>query len=156
MKRSTSPDHQVLKLLFSTIAFEFMVDRRTPVLILFLALFFGTACEYTPPRAEKRIEIQWKEVGTWSGHGNQQLETFPIEHFTWRVRWETNNESPAGAGRFHVTANSGDSGRTLAEVADVKGVASDVTYITELPHRYYFVVTSTGVDWTLTAEEAIQ
>jgi hypothetical protein len=133
-----------------------MVDRRTPVLILFLALLSGTACEYTPPPAEKHIEIQWKEVGTWSGHGNQQLETFPIEHFTWRVRWETKNESPAGAGHFHVTANSGDSGRTLAEVADVKGVASDVTYITELPHRYYFVVTSTGVDWTLTAEEAIQ
>jgi hypothetical protein len=136
--------------------FEFMVDRRTPVLILFLALLPGTACEYTPPPAEKHIEVQWKEVGTWSGHGNQQLETFPIEHFTWRVRWEAKNESPAGAGRFHVTANSGDSGRILAEVADVKGVASDVTYITELPHRYYLVVTSTGVDWTLTAEEAIQ
>ena len=132
------------------------VDRRTPRLIAILALVLGTACEYTPPPAQKHVEIRWKEVGTWSGHGNQQLETFPIEHFTWRVRWETTNESPAGSGRFHVTANSGDSGRVLAEVADVKGVASDVTYITELPHRYYFVVTSTGVDWTLTAEEAVQ
>jgi hypothetical protein len=72
------------------------------------------------------------------------------------VKWETKNESPPGSGRFHVTANSGDSGRILAEVADVQGVDKDVTYITELPHRYYFVVTSTGVDWTLTAEEAIQ
>src|SRR5258708_4670464 len=93
---------------------------------------------------------------TWSGHGNQQLETFPIEHFTWRVRWETRNESPPGAGRFRVTANSGDSGRILAEVVDVQGVGKDITYITELPHRYYFVVTSAGVDWALTAEEAIQ
>jgi len=132
-----------------------MLDRRTPVLILALACFLGS-CEYKPPPAEKHAELVWKEVGTWSGHGNQQLETFPIEHFTWRVKWETRNESPAGSGRFHVTANSGDSGRILADVADVKGVDKDVTYITELPHRYYFVVTSTGVDWTLTAEEAIQ
>ena len=124
--------------------------------MLSLSFVFCAACEYTPPAAEKHVEPVWKAVGTWSGHGNQQLETFPIEHFTWRVRWETRNESPAGAGRFHVTANSGDSGRTLADVADVSGVAHDVTYITELPHRYYFVVTSTGVDWTLTAEEAVQ
>jgi hypothetical protein len=133
-----------------------MVDRRVLRLVVLGAVLLCLGCEYTPPPAEKPIEIQWKEVGTWSGHGNQQLETFPIEHFTWRVKWETKNESPEGAGRFHVTANSGDSGRILAEVADVKGVDKDVTYITELPHRYYFVVTSTGVDWTLTAEEAIQ
>ena len=133
-----------------------MFDRRPRYLLLVLAIFLDTSCEYKPPPAEKHVEPVWKVVGTWSGHGNQQLETFPIEHFTWRVRWETKNESPPGSGSFHVTANSGDSGRILAEVADVKGVASDVTYITELPHRYYFVVTSTGVDWTLTAEEAIQ
>ena len=127
-----------------------------PVLIALVFAFVSTGCEYKPPPAEKNVEVRWKEVGTWSGHGNQQLETFPIEHFTWRVRWETKNESPPGSGRFHVTANSGDSGRILAEVADVQGVDKDVTYITELPHRYYFVITSTGVDWTLTAEEAIQ
>ena len=132
-----------------------MVDRRVSLLVVFVAVLLGPGCEHKPPPAEKQTELVWKEVGTWSGHGNQQLETFPIEHFTWRVKWEAKNESPAGAGRFHVTANSGDSGRILAEVADVKGVDKDVTYITELPHRYYFVVTSTGVDWTLTAEEPI-
>ena len=133
-----------------------MVDRRVLLLAVLAAGLFSSSCEYAPPPAEKPTERVWKEVGTWSGHGNQQLETFPIEHFTWRVKWETKNESPAGAGRFHVTANSGDSGRILAEVADIKGVDKDVTYITELPHRYYFVVTSEGVDWTLTAEEALQ
>ena len=133
-----------------------MVDRRVLRPFFVAAVLFFSGCEYQPPPAEKHVEPVWKEIGTWSGHGNQQLETFPIEHFTWRVKWETKNESPPGSGRFHVTANSGDSGRILAEVADVKGVDKDVTYITELPHRYYFVVTSTGVDWTLTAEEAIQ
>jgi hypothetical protein len=120
-----------------------------------IVAILGTNCGRNPPVPEKTAPTVWKEVGTWSGHGNQQLETFPIERFTWRVRWETRNETSPGAGRFHVTANSGDSGRILAEVADVRGVARDVTYITELPHRYYFVVTSASVDWSLTAEEGV-
>ena len=74
---------------------------------------------------------------------------------TWRVRWETRNETSPGAGRFQLTANSGDSGRILAEVADVRGVAQELSYITELPRRYYFVVTSAGVDWSITAEQAV-
>jgi hypothetical protein len=41
----------------------------------------------------------------------------------------------------------------LAEVVDITGTGSDVSYITEIPHRYYFVVNSRGVDWTLIAEE---
>jgi hypothetical protein len=98
-------------------------------------------------------QVRWNTVGTWSGHGNAQLETFPIERMTWRVRWQAKNESPPGSGYLHVTANSGDSGRIMAELIDVKGTGSDVAYITELPHRFYLVVTSAGVDWTLTAEE---
>lgn len=107
-----------------------------------------------PPAASR--EAQWTIVGEWSGHGNSQLETFPIERFTWRVRWETKNEDPPGTGTFHVTANSGDSGRILAEVANFQGVGRDTTFITELPHRYYFVVESKNVDWTLIAEEVVQ
>jgi hypothetical protein len=120
-----------------------------------LLVLLAAGCEQKPPPPQTPPEPVWKTVGTWSGHGNQQLETFPIERFTWRVRWDTRNESPPGSGTFHVTANSGDSGRILAEVADVHGVGSDTTYITEIPHRYYLVVTSSGIDWTLTAEESV-
>lgn len=132
--------------------------RGRPFYPYLLALIFliGVSCEYQPPPMEKKdVEPVWKEIGTWSGHGNQQLETFPIERFTWRVRWETKNESAPGAGRFHLTANSGDSGRILADIVDFRGVGGDVDYITELPHRYYLVVTSSGVDWTITAEEPV-
>jgi hypothetical protein len=132
--------------------------RRSRSLLLFVlgTCLLGASCERkAPPPQETTAEPVWQTVGTWSGHGNAQLETFPIERFTWRVRWETKNESPPGTGTFHVTANSGDSGRLLADVVDVKGVGHDVEYITELPHRYYLVVTSKGVDWTLTAEEAV-
>jgi hypothetical protein len=133
-----------------------LMGRRHGLLPLLLAgSVFGVGCKPTPPTAERTTDPVWKLVGTWAGHGNAQLETFPIERFTWRVRWETNNESPPGTGTFHLTANSGDSGRVLADVVDVHGVGKDVAYITELPHRYYLVVTSAGVDWTVTAEETV-
>jgi hypothetical protein len=132
--------------------------RGRPFSSYLIALIFliGVSCGCQPPPMEKKdVEPVWKVIGTWSGHGNQQLETFPIERFTWRVRWETKNESPPGAGRFHLTANSGDSGRILADVVDTRGVGSDVVYVTELPHRYYLVVISSGLDWTVTAEEPV-
>ena len=71
-----------------------MVDRRVLLLVVLAAVLLCPGCEHTPSPAEKQTELVWKEVGTWSGHGNQQLETFPIEHFTWRVKWEAKNESP--------------------------------------------------------------
>lgn len=103
-----------------------------------------------PPVSRPQV---WREVARFSGRGNAQLDTFPIERFTWRVRWATANEQPAGRGQLVVTAHSGDSGRLLAEVVDTVGVGQDVAYVTELPHRYYLVVQSSGVDWTLVAEE---
>lgn len=117
----------------------------------------AAACESAPPHpaAERPAVEEWKEIARFSGQGDAQLETFPIERFTWRVRWETRNEHPPGQGELHVTAHSGDSGRLLAEVVDVKGVGSDTAYVTELPHRYYLVVKSSGVDWTLVAEEPV-
>jgi len=97
----------------------------------------------------------WHRIATFSGRGNAQLETFPIEGWTWRVQWETRNESPPGGGTFKATAHSGDSGRLLADIADVHGVDHDTTYVTELPHRYYLVVKSANVDWTMLVEEAV-
>lgn len=130
--------------------------RRIPGLLI---LTLATACQPSaaPPAAAppSRPAAEWKVVATFAGHGNAQLETFPIERFTWRVRWETRNEDPAGRGELYVTAHSGDSGRLLAEVVDTKGVGADVAYITELPHRYYLAVKSVGVDWTLIAEEPV-
>ena len=122
------------------------------LLVLFLS---SVSCKHQPPPVEQSAEPVWITIGTWSGRGNAQLQTFPIDYAPWRVRWEAKNESPAGSGTLQVTANSGDSGRTIAEVVDTQGVGTDVTYITDLPRRYYLVVTSTGVDWTLTAEELI-
>jgi hypothetical protein len=132
--------------------------RLTPLLgaAIVLVLLPLAACrpdDRRPPQPEQVTD--WHRVATFSGRGNAQLETFPIEGWTWRVRWETRNESAPGTGTFKATAHSGDSGRQLAEIADVRGVDHDTTYVTELPHRYYFVVQSANVDWTMVVEEAV-
>jgi len=124
--------------------------------VLGLALFWLTACRAERAEAPRREQIAgWKSIATFSGRGDAQLETFPIEGWTWRVRWETRNELPPGSGTFKATAHSGDSGRQLAEIAEVRGVDHDTTYVTELPHRYYLVVKSANVDWTMVVEEAV-
>jgi hypothetical protein len=123
------------------------------IVLILLPLCFVRSDEQRPPRAEPVTD--WHRVATFSGRGNAQLETFPIEGWTWRVQWETRNESPPAAGTFKATAHSGDSGRQLAEIADVRGVDHDTTYVTELPHRYYLVVKSANVDWTMVVEEAV-
>lgn len=116
----------------------------------------AVACgQPAPTPAPPAAEPTWRHIATYTGHGNGQLETFPIERMSFRVHWETNNESPAGSGTFYATVHSGDSGRTIAEIADTKGVGQNTTYVTELPHRYYFVVASNGVDWKLSVEEPV-
>ena len=124
--------------------------------VLACAIVCSTSCgQREPSTPAPARDADWQRVATWSGHGNAQLETFPITGWTWRVQWETKNESPAGSGTFKVTAHSGDSGRELAQIADVTGIDHDTTYVTELPHRYYLVVNSANVDWTLLVEEAV-
>ena len=102
----------------------------------------------SPPEA-----TTWRRVGSWSGRGDQQLETFAIEGWIWRVHWEAKNEKPGGAGRLRVAALSADSGREIAEVTDVAGADHDTKYLSDLPRRYYLVVTSRDVDWSLVVEE---
>ncbi|MQA31365.1 MAG: hypothetical protein GEU82_16275 [Luteitalea sp.] len=102
-----------------------------------------------------RQETTWRRVGSWSGRGNQLLETFPIEAWIWRVQWEARNVSRPGGGTLRVAALSADSGREIAEITDVRGADHDTKYLSDLPRRYYLVVTSEDVDWSLVVEEPV-
>lgn len=125
--------------------------RIIPVTFLLLSL---AACRSEAP-PDKREDVAWRRVAAWSGRGNQQLETFPIEGWIWRVQWDARNETPAGAGTLRVAALSADSGREIAEITDVRGVDHDTKYLSDLPRRYYLVVTSANVDWSLVVEEPV-
>jgi hypothetical protein len=123
--------------------------------LTFLVLSLAACRSEAPADGDGRDDVPWRPVGAWSGRGNQQLETFAIEGWIWRVKWEARNESAAGAGTLRVAALSADSGREIAEVTDVRGVDHDTKYLSDLPRRYYLVVTSSNVDWSLVVEEPV-
>src|SRR5438876_3043155 len=105
-----------------------------------------------PPRPAER-SVAWHRLGSWSGRGNLQTESFTSDTGTLRVRWETTPQAgdavaPDVTGAFRLTAHSAISGRPLQEVVDHPGVGSGIGYVQQDPHVFYVVVDSSHVNWT--------
>ena len=97
----------------------------------------------------------WQQVESWKGRGSSQTDWFDMPHYSWRIRWETKNAPGPGKGRLHVEAHSADSGRLLAEPINVTGNGRGTAPVNVDPHRFYLVVDSSGVDWSLTVEQPV-
>jgi hypothetical protein len=114
-----------------------------------------------------QTNIAWRQLGSWSGHGNAQTESFDSETGTLRVRWEAaappdegappdEDATPTRPGlSFRLTAHSAISGRPLQPVVEHAGPGSGIGYVQQDPHVFYMVVESTRLSWTFTVEEAI-
>jgi hypothetical protein len=113
------------------------------------------ACHREHP-AEHKTTVEWRPVGSWSGHGDAQTDSFDIGFTQVRVRWETRNEKPAGQGTFRVTVNSAVSGRDLAVAVDHDGPGHDIDYVAVEPHWSYLVISSKNLDWSVVVEEPAQ
>ena len=130
--------------------------RLTTVAIVLAALVLtNLACQSTNKPEPKPAALTWRPVGTWSGHGNAQTDSFDIGYGQCRVRWETRNEKPPGAGEFTVTVNSAVSGRELGLVVDHRGAGHDVAYVAVDPHWSYLIIESSNLDWSVTVEEPV-
>jgi hypothetical protein len=119
----------------------------------------ATACGARADQPPKPAEaaIAWRPLGSWSGHGNQQTESFTSDSGTLRVRWETTAAS-SEPGTFRLTAHSAISGRPLqqvVDVVDVHGPGSGTGYVQQDPHVFYVVIESSSVNWKFTVEEAV-
>jgi len=98
----------------------------------------------------------WQAVGSWSGNGNRQTESFTSDTGALRVRWETSAAGgPPTAGTFRLTAHSAISGRILEEVVDQQGAGGGTGYVSQDPHVFYMSVESTGLSWKFSVEEGI-
>jgi hypothetical protein len=98
----------------------------------------------------------WRTVGSWSGRGNRQTESFTSDSGALRVKWETKVPADGKAeGTFQVTAHSAISGRVLQQVVDERGTGSGVDYVSQDPHVFYMSVESAGVEWKFSVEEGI-
>jgi hypothetical protein len=121
-------------------------------LILFVTLF-TVACRSGDTAVEKPSAVTWKRVGSWSGRGDRQTESFTSDTGGFRVHWEAKNESPPDSGRLKVTFRSGDSGREIMEAVDTKGVGRGTAEVGDRPRWYFLTIESANVDWTVTVEE---
>jgi hypothetical protein len=98
--------------------------------------------------------VMWHTLGSWSGKGNTQTESFPSEGGL-RIDWETKHEAAPGAGVFKLTVNSAISGRVIRDVVDQHGVGRGTASVTDDPRQYYAVVESSNLDWKFTISEGV-
>jgi len=132
--------------------------RRWCYALAFVLLFAGCRSPSPPPATTSKDVVIWKTVGSWSGRGNRQTETFTSDTGGFRVRWETKNAARPGAGHLHVIFRSGDSGREIIDAVDEPHVGSDsdVKEVSaERPRWYYLTIDSSEVDWTVSVDERI-
>jgi hypothetical protein len=130
------------------------VVRSRDILLLTLTLM-AIGCRSETKREVKAPLVGWRPIGSWSGRGNTQTDSFNIESGQLRVKWETKNEASPGAGTFRVMVHSAVSGRPIALAVEHRGVGRDIAYVTDDPRLYHLVIESSDVDWTVVVEEAV-
>lgn len=146
------------------------IPRAALALLLTAAAAAGCRARADQPPASaepKEQKIVWRQLGSWSGHGSRQTESFTSDTGTLRIKWQTSplagtsgrtgaaRDGSAGPGHFRLDAHSAISGRLLQPVVDHEGPGSGLGYVQQDPHVFYVVVESTQLDWAFTVEEAI-
>jgi hypothetical protein len=130
---------------------QFRVRRAC---VVSLILFCG--CRSEPLKRPPQAVVAWKPVGSWSGHGDKQTETFTSDTGGFRVHWAATREAPAGGGRLRVVFRSGDSGREIIEAIDARGAGGGTEEVAaDRPRWYYVTIESANVDWTVSIDERI-
>src|SRR5262245_57965972 len=96
----------------------------------------------------------YRAVGTWTGSGHAQSDSFAGASGAYRVTWDTRHtDGRHGPGKFRLTLNSAISGRELSVVVEQEGAGSNVAYVTTEPRVVYFAVEAQGLEWSFTADE---
>jgi len=108
-----------------------------------------------PAGGQAKEVSAWQPVGSWSGRGNRQTDAFPGETGTFRIQWNGRAVPGTGDGALKITLYSAISGRPLSTAVDQKGPGDGTTYLNEDPRTFFFVVESTNLDWSFSADEQV-
>jgi hypothetical protein len=137
-----------------------VMDPRIIAALALAAVSAAAACRGPEAAPVKAAEprIIWRAVGSWSGRGNRQTESFTSDTGALRVKWEATRAAGAAGtpdGTLRITAHSAISGRILQPVVDRTGAGSGVDYVSQDPHVFYLSVESAGLDWKISVDEGI-
>ena len=128
---------------------------RVCVLVLAVASALVGGCGSPRPEpTQKKEVVVWKQLGSWSGRGNAQTESFVGLTGSLRFHWRTTHEDLKGQGRFKLILQSAISGRALQEPVDEAGPGEGTAYTADDPRVFHVVVESANLDWSFTVEEA--
>ena len=136
-----------------------MIPAVRAIVLLASLIAFGCGTRAQEVKHPATAGVAWRQLGSWSGHGNAQTESFTTDTGALRVRWETKPRSGDHTGRvpaaFRVAAHSAISGRLLQPVVEHAGAGQGIGYVQQDPHVVYLVVESSELTWTVTVEEAV-
>ena len=133
-----------------------MIAHRSKVLCLLLttaAIGASDGRRTAPAAAATGAVVVWRPIGSWSGRGNTQTESFTSDTGSLRVRWHADHEARPGDGTLRLTLHSAISGRPLAQVVDHRGAGADTSYVGEDPRVFYVVVDAAGLEWSFSIDE---
>lgn len=126
----------------------------TLVAVCLIAALVGASCSSKPAPPPKQVVV-WQSMGSWTGRGSTQTETFLSDSGVFRLRWRATNEAPRGGGTLRVAVHSSVSGRTIDEPVDHASVGDGIEYVNDTPHAFYLSIDSKDLDWTITVEESV-
>lgn len=98
-------------------------------------------------------DLEWRVVGTWSGTGPRQTESFEVSQFAMRLRWQVTRTTTPGDPHFVVTLHSAVSGRPLQTLVDTTRVESGEVLVADDLRPAHFVVEAEHVAWTMTLDQ---
>jgi hypothetical protein len=131
--------------------------RRLSGALATLLLLNGCGSQAQRPQTGGEAVVAWKPIGSWSGRGDKQTETFTSDSGGFRVHWKAAKETPAGGGRLRVVFRSGDSGREIMEAIDARGEGGGTEEVAaDRPRWFYVTIESANVDWTVSIDERIE
>ena len=108
----------------------------------------------TPPAAVVASTV-WRTLGTWSGSGDRQTESFDVTTGSMRLTWEAIQEGDPGTNHLRVSLHSAISGRPLQMIVDTQEGGAGTVDLAANPRVAYLQVESEQVRWLLTLQEGL-
>jgi hypothetical protein len=128
---------------------------RFPVAVLLsLACLSTGSCRHVEPPPEEPT-VAWRPLGSWSGRGNTQTESFTSDSGSMKVEWTAKDGKKPGAGTFHLVIHSAISGRPLIDAVDHRGAGAGTEFVYEDPRVFFAVVESADLEWSFSLQEAV-
>ena len=134
--------------------------RSFPAPFLFFAALICCACgDASPQRVTEaqQPEQSWNTLRSYSGSGDEQVESFASDTGALRIEWQAKPKNGATTpGTFRVALHSAISGRPLTVPIDHKGPGKGTAYVSEEPRVFFLDVRSQELEWNITVSERLR